>query len=286
MPAGPTCAIPAGPAALAPTLPAQRNPALIHWSGQRPAPGHSIHRNLGRLHPRPAAKSAPGLPPGSPMWAYCPAQNPASAARSPAAPATRRRSSSCSPPRPGRSAEWLPEPACLAEESARRECPAGPARQILGTIRRSSGSYSKLGTVAVRRRNSPAARPLTPGRLHRLTLSASSGSSASLQLQELAGSRSERLRVVLRRAMPSRTGAGRQRLKLHRRLHPRLVAGGHHDALHLAAPQLRALGLQRVLARLQPAEPVSPIFCGDCARCPRRWPGCAPPPSTPSSGFE
>jgi hypothetical protein len=59
---------------------------------------------------------------------------------------------------------------------------------------------------------------------------------------------------------------GRRRLKLHRRLHPRFVTGGHHNRLDPAAPQLRALGLQRVLARRQSAEAVSPIFCGDGAR--------------------
>jgi hypothetical protein len=54
--------------------------------------------------------------------------------------------------------------------------------------------------------------------------------------------------------------------QLHRRLHPRLVAASDRNVLQLATPQLRALGGDRVLARLQPAKPVKPVFCCDCAR--------------------
>ena len=44
------------------------------------------------------------------------------------------------------------------------------------------------------------------------------------------------------------------------------MTGVDHNVFDVAAPQLRIFGLQRVLARLQIVEQVSPVFCGDGAR--------------------
>ena len=75
-----------------PNGPCPENPALtrwFRWSSQRPAPC-PLHppRSRPAAGPRPAARFGPGRPPGLRMWAHCPTRNPASAARSPAAPAT------------------------------------------------------------------------------------------------------------------------------------------------------------------------------------------------------
>ena len=56
----------------------------------------------------------------------------------------------------------------------------------------------------------------------------------------------------------------RKGFKLHGRLHPRLVPGGHKDSLQPPAPQLSTFRLERVLAGIQPGKPVAPISgrCG------------------------
>src|ERR1035438_584623 len=58
-------------------------------------------------------------------------------------------------------------------------------------------------------------------------------------------------------------GFGRSWLKLKSRLHTRLVACCHKDALDAPAAQLRVLGLQRVFAGMQPGESICPIPGGD-----------------------
>jgi hypothetical protein len=42
------------------------------------------------------------------------------------------------------------------------------------------------------------------------------------------------------------------------------VAARNDNLLQLATPQVWAFGLERILARLQMAEVVSPILCGGC----------------------
>ena len=61
-------------------------------------------------------------------------------------------------------------------------------------------------------------------------------------------------------------GFNRGKLELNRRLHARFVAGSDEDPLHTSAAQLRALGFQGVLARIEPAKAVAAISRCSCAR--------------------